>query len=132
MQRRTFCKSTLAAGIAATIPGCGQESAPVDVGSTIDALTGDGQELSIATSAVRELSDALQGDVLLPDDGGYDTARKIWNGMFDKRPALIAQCHSKDDVVKAVSFAQERSLLVAAVSLRHGDLTEWRRVVRVG
>ncbi len=113
MHRRSFCKSTLAVGIAAALPGCSRKAAPIDVGSTINALTGDGHELSIATTAVQELNDALQGDVLLPDDGGYDAARKVWNGMFDKRPALVAQCHSNDDVVKAVSFAQERSLLVS-------------------
>lgn len=113
MQRRTFCKSTVVIGIAAAIPGCSRESAPVDVGSTIDAITGDGQELSIATTAVQELGDALQGQLFLPDDSGYDSARMVWNGMFDKRPALIAQCHTTNDVVKAVSFASERNLLVS-------------------
>jgi len=113
MKRRTFCTSTLAAGIAAAIPGCSRETTPVDVGSTIDAITGDGQELSIATTAVQELGDALQGQLFLPDDSGYDSARMVWNGMIDKRPALIAQCHTTDDVVKAVSFASERNLLVS-------------------
>ena len=113
MKRRTFCKSTLAVGIAATLPGCSRESTPVDVGSTINAITGDGQELSIATTAVQEFGGALQGNLYLPDDSGYDSARMVWNGMIDKRPALIAQCHTADDVVKAVSFASERNLLVS-------------------
>ena len=113
MKRRSFCKSTLAVGIAATIPGCSRESTPIDVGSTISAITGDGQELSIATTAVQELGDALQGNLFLPDDRGYDSARMVWNGMIDKRPALIAQCRTTDDVVKAVSFASERNLLVS-------------------
>jgi len=43
----------------------------------------------------------------------YDTARRIWNGMHDKRPALIARCLSATDVSNAVTFARERSLLVA-------------------
>ena len=43
----------------------------------------------------------------------YDAARTIWNGMHDKRPALIARCLDNDDVSQAVSFARDNNLLVA-------------------
>jgi FAD/FMN-containing dehydrogenase len=50
---------------------------------------------------------------LLSGNPQYDQARKIWNGMHDKRPALIARCLNNDDVSQAVSFARDNNLLVA-------------------
>ena len=49
----------------------------------------------------------------LSDHADYNRARAIWNGMHDKRPALIAQCKSADDVRDAVTFASQHKLLVA-------------------
>lgn len=53
------------------------------------------------------------GEVLLPADAGFDETRKVWNGMIDRRPALIARGTSADDVVRAVAFARDHHLLVA-------------------
>lgn len=50
---------------------------------------------------------------MLPGHPQYDTARKIWNGMHDKRPALIAPCLDSGDVSRAVSFARDNNLLLA-------------------
>lgn len=55
--------------------------------------------------------------VIQAGDPGYDDARMIWNGMIDKRPALIAQCSGVADVIQAVRFAGEQSL---SVSIRGG------------
>ena len=56
----------------------------------------------------------IQGDVLTPaDDGKYEAARKIWNGMFDRKPALIVQCKSAADVSVAVRFARDHKLLLS-------------------
>jgi FAD/FMN-containing dehydrogenase len=55
----------------------------------------------------------MTGPVMLSGHPDYDGARKIWNGMHDKRPALIARCQNTEDVCHAVDFARERSLLVA-------------------
>ena len=55
----------------------------------------------------------MTGPVLLSGHPEYDTVRKIWNGMHDKRPALIARCMNAEDASKAVTFARERELLVA-------------------
>jgi FAD/FMN-containing dehydrogenase len=48
-----------------------------------------------------------------PDDPGYEQARRVWNGMIDKHPALIARCAEAADVVAAVNFAREQDVLVA-------------------
>ena len=50
---------------------------------------------------------AMRGDLLRPGDSGYDDARKLFNGMIDKRPALIAQCTDVADIVRCVNFARE-------------------------
>jgi FAD/FMN-containing dehydrogenase len=64
-------------------------------------------------AAVRALRASLRGDVLSPDSGGYDAARRVWNGMIDKRPALIARCAGVADVLAAVTFARTHGLPVA-------------------
>ena len=48
----------------------------------------------------------LKGEVILPDDSFYDDARTIWNGMFDKKPAIIARCLNAEDVSHSVKFAR--------------------------
>ena len=55
----------------------------------------------------------LQGNLVRPGDAGYDEARHVWNGMIDKRPAMIAGCAGTADVVAAVNFARENGLVVA-------------------
>jgi FAD/FMN-containing dehydrogenase len=70
-----------------------------------------GAELDDAT--VAEFKDNLHGEVLVPDDLAYDSARMIWNRLIDKRPALIARCATADDVVRSVRFAREHDLAVA-------------------
>jgi FAD/FMN-containing dehydrogenase len=68
----------------------------------------------------RELTDfraALRGRVLAPADGEYDSTRRIFNAMIDRRPALIARCAGAADVVAAVAFARAHGL---EVTLRGG------------
>ncbi|GAA4450920.1 FAD-binding oxidoreductase [Nibrella saemangeumensis] len=55
----------------------------------------------------------LQGQLITPNDSEYDTARKVYNGMIDKRPALIARCATVEDVVTMVNFATKNNLLVS-------------------
>jgi hypothetical protein len=64
-------------------------------------------------SAIQDFKAGLRGTLLRPADAGYDEARKIWNGMIDKRPALIACCSGVADVINSVNFAREHDLLVA-------------------
>ena len=68
---------------------------------------------SIKEAAVAAFKAGLRGQLLRPGDDAYDGARKIWNGMFDRRPALIARCAGTADVVSAVNFARDQGLQVA-------------------
>jgi len=63
--------------------------------------------------ALRELRRRFEGQILAPDDPGYDDARRVWNAMVDKRPAVIAKCRGREDVAAAVSFARQTGLEVA-------------------
>ena len=62
---------------------------------------------------IEELQTSVRGAILTPEDDGYDEARTIWNGMIDKRPALVVQCTGTADVVAAVDFARENDLEVS-------------------
>jgi FAD/FMN-containing dehydrogenase len=61
----------------------------------------------------------LSGDVICPGDRGYDAARAVWNGMINRRPALIAYCADRRDVLEAVSFARTTGILTAVRSGGH-------------
>ena len=70
-------------------------------------------QVTVPSDAIEALRSAMRGDVLTPNDEGYDNARLIWNGMFDRKPALIARCSGTADVIDAVNFAREHGLLTA-------------------
>jgi hypothetical protein len=57
-----------------------------------------------------EIRKRTRGGILIPGDDGYDEARTIWNGMIDKRPALIVRCTGTGDVVAAVDFTRENDI----------------------
>ena len=64
-------------------------------------------------AAVQEFAVNFRGELIRPEDEGYDAARAVFNGMIDRRPALIARCTGVADVVAAVNFARENELVVA-------------------
>jgi FAD/FMN-containing dehydrogenase len=61
----------------------------------------------------RALRAQLKGQLLLPEDDGYDRVRRVWNGMVDKRPAIIVRCIAASDVVEAIGFAREHELIIS-------------------
>ena len=63
----------------------------------------------------------FDGHVLLPDEPGYHEARAIWNGMFDKKPAIITRCITTVDVVRAVNFGRDNNLLIAVKGGGHNS-----------
>ncbi len=118
MDRRKFCRTAVAAGVAASYPllsACSRKEPPVATAAntSIRGISLDGAEIELEKAAIIELGEAMAGPVMLSGHPDYDGARTIWNGMHDKRPALIARCMSNDDVANAVTFARERDLLVA-------------------
>jgi FAD/FMN-containing dehydrogenase len=71
-------------------------------------------------ATIQEFKVSLRGELIRPGDEVYDTARKIWNGMIDKHPALIARCTGVADVISAVNFARTNEILVAVRGGGHG------------
>jgi len=65
------------------------------------------------TIEAADLRQEMAGQVLTPDDPGYDAARAIYNAMIDKRPAVIARCHSVSDVVSALEAGRRAGLPIA-------------------
>lgn len=96
------------------LPGC-EKKVPVatEANTSIRGISLSGMEIELEKAAIQELGESMTGPVLLSGHPDYDSARAIWNGMHDKRPALIARCLSAEDVSQAVTFARERELLVA-------------------
>jgi FAD/FMN-containing dehydrogenase len=94
-------------------------------------------------ATVARFRSALRGSSLIQGDPGYDLARVIWNGMYDKHPAIIARCSGVADVIQTVNFAREHDVLlsirggghnVAGTALCDGGITldlSHLRMVRV-
>jgi FAD/FMN-containing dehydrogenase len=68
---------------------------------------------TLQAGKIEELKRGFEGEILLPGDGAYESARKIWNAMIDKRPAVIARTATVSDVVRGVNFARDNGLLLA-------------------
>jgi FAD/FMN-containing dehydrogenase len=62
---------------------------------------------------VDQLRSRFRGRIIQPGDGDYEAARKVYNGMIDKRPRLIAQCADVADVMAAVNFGRKHGMLTA-------------------
>src|SRR3954466_5508307 len=67
----------------------------------------------LGEATLGELEQCLRGQLVRPEDEGYDEARSIWNGAHDQRPALIVQCAGVADVMRAIDFARSENLVVA-------------------
>jgi FAD/FMN-containing dehydrogenase len=67
----------------------------------------------LGETGVNELRAQLRGEVVTPEDQGYEEARRLYNAMIDRRPAVVARCTGVADVTAALQFARERGLDVA-------------------
>ena len=79
----------------------------------LQVITNTGANTVLTEALVEEFQTSLRGPLLQPGDAGYDDARIVWNGMIDRRPALIARCAGVADVIQAVNFARDNHLLVS-------------------
>jgi len=68
---------------------------------------------AIKKSLLDAFSRTIAGSIILPGGGAYETARLVWNGMIDRRPAVIVQCGAVSDLISAVKFARDNDLLIA-------------------
>lgn len=64
----------------------------------------------IDATRIAALAEGFGGEIIQPGEGGYDEARRIWNGQIDRKPALIARCMGAADVASAVRFARDLDL----------------------
>ncbi|HUR43539.1 MAG TPA: FAD-binding oxidoreductase, partial [Aestuariivirga sp.] len=78
-----------------------------------------GKTGGLATPQVEAFRSQMVGEVLEPASAAYDATRIIWNGMIDRRPALISRCRTVADVVASVQFAHEHNFRIAIRSGGH-------------
>ena len=81
--------------------------------SDLQATTISGGETVLEEAVIEAFKMTLRGNLVTPTDAVYDEVRQIWNGMHEKRPALIARCTGVADVIGAVNFARTHHLLTA-------------------
>src|SRR5690348_15333776 len=111
MKRRTFCAASLAALTSAVVPYRRLLAAALPAETPAVGL--DGRQLTLKAAEVDELRAALRGELITADLPGYDTARRLWNPAFDRKPALIVRCVGAADARNAVNFATAHGLLTA-------------------
>jgi FAD/FMN-containing dehydrogenase len=116
LTRRSFLVRTSMVGLAAAPIGRAWPallSPSMSVDRDIDAVTGDGQPVTLSRASVQDLADSLRGNLLLPGVPAYEQARRVLNAQMDKHPALIVQPRGASDVSSAVQFARASNLLLA-------------------
>ena len=74
---------------------------------------------NLSSESIRKFATSIAGEIILPDDERYQKARRVWNHVIDKHPAMIARCAGADDVCRAIEFARENELLTAVRSGGH-------------
>ena len=74
----------------------------------------------MTTSVLTDLQQDFRGTLILPADAHDEVARKVFNGMIDRRPAIIARCKGAWDVKRAIRFGRDAGLLVAVRGGGHG------------
>jgi FAD/FMN-containing dehydrogenase len=80
---------------------------------TVRLSTLEGGDVTLNREAVAALGRGMRGSLCPPSDARYDELRRLFNGIFDRRPGLIVQCAGVSDVLKCVHFAREHNLLVS-------------------
>jgi FAD/FMN-containing dehydrogenase len=71
------------------------------------------EQVKINENTLNDFKSGLRGEVILPGDNNYESERKIWNGMIDKKPGMIVLCKGNSDVIYSVKFARRHNLLIS-------------------
>ena len=111
MKRRALLQA--AVGMAALWPTRSLLAQVAAAGGELAAKTLTGGATTLTLADVEALASGLRGRLILPGQEDYEGARRVWNAMIDRRPALIARCAAPSDVIQVVNFARERQLLTA-------------------
>lgn len=85
----------------------------------LTALKSNGEAVNLPYKSIDDLRKNFKGGLFHSGDDRYEECRLIWNGMIDRKPAIIARCKSADDVVAAVRFARQHDLLISVRSGGH-------------
>src|SRR5262245_30105883 len=72
-----------------------------------------GSAVPLSPDSINTFSSKFGGDLIHPGSSTYDAARSVWNGMIDRRPAVIARCKTVEDVQNAIRFARDENLPIA-------------------
>ena len=114
--RRGFINSALTSAVSAFLPlrqGWAGTSSPGALPARVAAVTGTGDPVSLSGRDLADFRASLRGQLLLPQDRGYDQARRFWDAAFDRHPALIVRPAGAEEVIRSVQFARAHSLLTA-------------------
>lgn len=79
----------------------------------MDWHTTTGNTVELSDEVVGAFAARLRGPLIRPGDPEYESARRVWNGLIDRRPARVARCTGTADVAEAVNFARAHDRLVA-------------------
>ena len=88
---------------------------------TMNVKTNDGSQAAIEQARLNKFKAGFHGPLLTAKDEGYEQARQIWNGIFNRKPAIIARCVGTSDVISAVNFARDNQLLTAVKGGGHNS-----------
>ena len=83
--------------------------------------TNSGLQTTVEKNKIEAFETRFRGKVLFAGEHGYDHARQIWNGMFDRKPGIIARCIGTSDVIKAVNFARENDFEISVKGGGHNS-----------
>ena len=67
----------------------------------------------LSEKAIQQFGESLRGELIQAGDQNYDEARKVYNGMIDKRPQMITRCFDVADVITSVNFGRENNMLIS-------------------
>jgi hypothetical protein len=70
-------------------------------------------QVAIDDAAIERFASAVKGETITPEHSSYDEARRVWNGMIDRHPALVVRCTSAEDVAAAVNFGRDNDLVIS-------------------
>jgi FAD/FMN-containing dehydrogenase len=76
--------------------------------------------MTVTGTTINRFRSAFGGEIVAPGDAEYDTARRVWSALFDRRPALVVRPLNVDDVAAAIRFGRDEDLLIAIRGGGHG------------